>query len=128
MFEADFGPSFFSGFGPPWWFIVFFVLIAGTILVFISVAIIKGIRTWLSNNASPLLTRPAKIIGKRTETSGGQNDTRVSTYYYITFELQDGERLEFHVRGNEYGLLIEEDTGMLTFQGTRFKGFNRRSL
>lgn len=126
MFESDFGPSFSSdfGFGPPWWF----VLVAGIILLVILVTIIQGIRIWMSNNASPILTHPAKIIGKRTKTSGGGNDTSVSTSYYITFELSDGARLEFHVNGNEYGLLVEQDTGVLTYQGTRYKGFARRSM
>lgn len=124
MFANDFGPSFSSGFGPPWWFLV----IAGIIILFILGAIINGIRIWMSNNASPLLTQPAKIISKRTRTSGGGNDTSVSTYYYLTFELSNGERLEFHVKGSEYGLLVEGDTGILTYQGTRYKEFSRRPL
>ncbi|TQK74955.1 uncharacterized protein DUF2500 [Brevibacillus sp. AG162] len=124
MFTNDFGPSFSSGFGPPWWFLV----IAGIIVLFILGAIINGIRIWMSNNASPILTQPAKIIGKRTSTSGGGNDTSVSTYYYLTFELSNGERLEFHVKGSEYGLLVEGDTGILTYQGTRYKEFSRRPL
>lgn len=124
MFANDFGPSFSSGFGPPWWFL----MVAGIIVLFILVAIINGIRIWMSNNASPILTHPAKVIGKRTKTSGGGNDTMVSTYYYITFQLNDGERVEFHVRGKEYGLLVEGDTGVLTFQGTRYKEFSRRPL
>ncbi|MED1780538.1 DUF2500 domain-containing protein [Brevibacillus fortis] len=124
MFANDFGPPFSSGFGPPWWFLV----IAGIIVLFILGAIINGIRIWMSNNASPILTQPAKIISKRTSTSGGGNDTSVSTYYYLTFELSNGERLEFHVKGSEYGLLVEGDTGILTYQGTRYKEFSRRPL
>ncbi|WP_429844743.1 DUF2500 domain-containing protein [Brevibacillus sp. FIR094] len=124
MFANDFGPSFSSGFGPPWWFL----LIAGIIVLFILGAIVNGIRIWMSNNASPILTQPAKIISKRTSTSGGGNDTSVSTYYYLTFELSNGERLEFHVKGSEYGLLVEGDTGRLTYQGTRYKEFSRRPL
>ncbi|WP_409177727.1 DUF2500 domain-containing protein [Brevibacillus fortis] len=124
MFANDFGPSFSSGFGPPWWFLV----IAGIIVLVILGAIINGIRIWMSNNSSPLLSKPAKIISKRTRTSGGGNDTSVSTYYYLTFELSNGERLEFHVKGSEYGLLVEGDTGTLTYQGTRYKEFSRRPL
>ena len=35
------------------------------------------------------------------------------------------ERKEFGMSGREYGLLAEGDPGMLTFQGTRYKGFTR---
>jgi len=33
--------------------------------------------------------------------------------------------MEFSVSGSEYGMLAEEDTGKLTFQGTRFLSFER---
>ncbi len=33
--------------------------------------------------------------------------------------------MEFHVRGEEFGLLAEGDTGKVTFQGTRYLGFTR---
>ena len=39
--------------------------------------------------------------------------------------MENGERKEFHVSGKEYGLLAEGDSGKLTFQGTRYKGFER---
>lgn len=48
-----------------------------------------------------------------------------STTYYATFEVNSGDRLEFKVRDTEYGMLVENDTGMLTFQGTRYLGFER---
>jgi hypothetical protein len=115
---------FENDFGPPWWFVV----VAGIILLVIFASIMNGIRTWMSNNASPILTVPAKVIGKRTETSGGSNESHVSTYYSITFQLENGERREFHVTGHEYGLLIETDSGLLTYQGTRYHGFKRRPM
>ena len=48
-----------------------------------------------------------------------------STSYYATFEAESGDRTEFAVGGEEYGLLSKEDTGLLTFQGTRYLGFQR---
>ncbi|QQE76245.1 DUF2500 domain-containing protein [Brevibacillus composti] len=108
--------------GPPWWFLV----IAGLILTMILIAIIKGIANWMKNNASPILSVPAKVIAKRTRTSGGSGNSSVSTHYYLTFQLENGERQEFHVSGREYGLLIENDTGVLTYQGTRYKKFERK--
>ena len=43
----------------------------------------------------------------------------------VTFEFESGDRLELHVASNEYGYLVEGDMGKLTFQGTRYKNFER---
>ncbi len=114
-----FSPDYF---GPPWWFFIIPVIIIAVIVT----TIVKGLATWMSNNASPITSVPATVIGKRTRTSGGGNDSSVHTSYYITFELERGERIELQVAGNEYGLLVERDSGTLTYQGTRYKGFSRR--
>ena len=49
-----------------------------------------------------------------------------STSYYVTFELENGGRMELSVKGSEYGMLVEGDTGALSYQGTRYLGFERR--
>jgi hypothetical protein len=38
-------------------------------------------------------------------------------FFMVTFEFESGDRSEFHVSGKEYGLLSEDDTGMLSFKG-----------
>lgn len=45
--------------------------------------------------------------------------------YYVTFEVESGDRMEFSVYGKEYGMLAEGDEGKLTFQGSRYLGFER---
>jgi len=35
------------------------------------------------------------------------------------------DRIELCVSGTEYGMLVEGDTGRLTFQGTRYLSFER---
>lgn len=90
--------------------------------------VFKGIAQWSYNNAQPVLNSPAHVVTKRTRTSGGggvNTPSSVSTYYYATFDMDGGQRQEFSVSGHEYGLLAEGDRGMLTFQGTRYKGFAR---
>ena len=93
--------------------------------------IVKGVAQWGSNNNSPKLTVSAKIVAKRTKTSRGahhSNDhmhTTTSTSYYVTFQFESGDRSEFSLSGSQYGMLAENDTGMLTFQGTRYLGFER---
>ena len=77
---------------------------------------------------------PAIIKAKRTDVSRSSNNDNNSlssstyTTYYLTFEFESGDRTEFHVSGKEYGLLSENDTGILNFQGTRFLGFERNSI
>lgn len=51
--------------------------------------------------------------------------TSTSTTYYATFEVPSGDRMEFKVGSREYGMLVEGDAGKLTFQGTRYHGFQR---
>ena len=109
-------------------FTLVFVLVFGIFIV----TAIRGIGQWNKNNSSPRLTVPAVVVSKRTDVShhhhGGVNEHHhhhTSTSYYITFQVDSGDRMEFHVTGQEYGMLIEGDQGMLSFQGTRYLGFER---
>jgi hypothetical protein len=85
---------------------------------------------WDYNNRQPVFTRTATIVAKRSSTSGGGSTSRFSatTWYYCTFEMKSGEREEFLVSGKQFGLLADGDVGLLTSQGTRFKGFHRIPL
>ena len=122
-FNQGFG--MFNAFGIM--FTIVFVLVIGTFIVIA----VKGIGQWNKNNQSPRLTVPATVVAKRTNVShhrhGGVNDHHhhTSTSYYVTFQVESGDRMELHVAGTEYGLLIEGDRGNLTFQGTRYLGFDR---
>ncbi|WP_366296359.1 DUF2500 domain-containing protein [Paenibacillus sp. AN1007] len=100
---------------------IIFLIVAGGIVY----AIFSGVRTWSSNNASAVLTLHCSVVAKRTEVRGGSGDSRTRTSYYATFEFDNGERLELNVGGQMYGMLVEQDRGMLTYQGTRFKHFER---
>lgn len=111
-------------------FILVFVLVIG---MFIMIAV-KGISQWNKNNHSPRLTVPASVVAKRTNVSHhhhhdhagtGMYHTSTSTTYYVTFQVESGDRMELLVAGQEYGMLIEGDRGKLTFQGTRYLGFER---
>ena len=132
-FPGDMGLGRFfetSFFGLFW---VFFILIAGVILF----AVIRGILQWNKNNHSPRLTVDARIVSKRTDfrhhhtpvagdASGAHGFTSTGyTDYYITFQVESGDRVEFSVDGREFGLLAEGDSGRLSFQGTRYLGFDR---
>ena len=107
-------------------FTIVFVLVIGTFIV----TAVKGIAQWNKNNNSPRLTVPVTVVSKRTNVShhhhGTTNAHYTSTTYYVTFQVESGDRMELHVTGQEYGMLIEGDIGNLTFQGTRYLGFERR--
>ena len=75
--------------------IMFSLVFVLFIVVFVG-TLIKGLSQWNKNNNSPRLTVVATVVSKRT-----------------------------NVSGQEYGLLVEGDVGMLSFQGTRYLGFER---
>lgn len=119
-----FGYGFDMGFGAfGVMFTIMFVLVIGVFVVTFA----KGIGEWNKNNNSPRLMVPAVIVAKRTNVhrSGGEHH-HTSTTYYVTFEVESGDRMELQMGGDEYGLLAEGDQGLLTFQGTRYLGFERR--
>ena len=107
--------------------IMFVIVFSFLIFIFIS-----GIRGWHQNNKSPVLSVSAKVVAKRTEVSrsskmgaDGMSTNSSSTWYYATFEVESGDRIEFSMQGKVYGLMAEGDRGKLTFQGTRFLEFER---
>lgn len=126
----DFG---FSSFGTGFTiFQIMFTLVFVIVIGMFIVIAVKGISQWNKNNHSPRLTVPATIVAKRTNVSHhhhhggtGMHHTTHSTTYYVTFQVESGDRMELHVAGHEFGMLIEGDRGNLTFQGTRYLGFER---
>lgn len=117
--------GFFDLFGVMFGFM--FVLVFGIIFMMF----VKAISQWNENNNSPRLTVPVVVVAKRTNVSHHHHNTGVnnhhhhhtSTTYYVTFQVESGDRMELQMPGSEYGLLVEGDAGMLSFQGTRYLGF-----
>jgi Protein of unknown function (DUF2500) len=99
----------------------------GILLLIMIVGVSRSVIQWHRNNQQPVTSAQAKIIAKRTKVSGSMSGSvgSTSTSYYSTFELTTGERLEYGVSGREYGSLAEGDEGILTYQGTRYHGFER---
>lgn len=109
-------------------FTTVFVIVIGTFIV----TAIRGIGQWSKNNNSPRLTVPATVVTKRTNVTrhhhggaNGHHHHHTSTTYYVTFQVESGDRMELRLSGAEYGMLAEGDNGSLTFQGTRYLGFER---
>ena len=116
----------------PLFFFVILAFVIGTILL----NIVKGIKTWNYNNSQPVLTVPSEVVSRRTDVSSSMHNiagnnginhphNHTHTTYFVTFEVESGDRMEFLVNDNEFGMVVEGDTGKLTFQGTRYLGFVR---
>jgi len=110
-------------------FVPLFFIFVFALLIF---NIVKNIKEWSHNNKQPILSVAAEIVSKRSHTSNSVSNHNnhhhhhTSTDYYVTFQVESGDRMEFHVSGREYGFLAEGDIGKLTFQGTRYHKFERK--
>ena len=111
-------------------FEVMFFIMFGLVFCVILVSMICGLLQWNKNNHSPRLTVPVTVAGRRTEVhhrrSSDSHMTHTSTTYYVTFQVESGDRMELRLSGQEYGLIVDGDRGLLTFQGTRFLSFERK--
>lgn len=112
----------------PLFFGIPFVIIIGVIIY----SIVKGIKRNHKNNQSPVLTVEAVVTAKRTDVThhhnhgaNNMNYMNSTTWYYVTFQVESGSRFELPVEGTDFGMLAEGDRGKLTFQGTRYLGFQR---
>lgn len=104
--------------------LVFITVIAVFVMVFAQM-----IGTWHKNNNSPRLTVAAQVVAKRSHVSHSHGDGLGGyTSYYVTFQVESGDRMELHVEDSEYGMLAEGDYGLLSFQGTRYLGFERNRM
>ncbi len=102
--------------------------IFGFVFVALLVRIVRGSLEWALNQAQPVRSQEARVVAKRAEirgTGSTHRRGRAWTSYYCTFETPQGYRTEVQVSGPEYGLLVEGDSGVLTYQGTWFRGFQR---
>ncbi len=109
---------------------LFFLAFFATLFIIV----FKSVTTWSHNNHSPLLTVDVTVVAKRDhmDVRGGHMGSDAHMHsshsyhqYYVTFQVESGDRLELEVPGNEFGYIIEGDKGKLSFKGTRFVGFER---
>lgn len=114
-------------------FAIVWILIIGVIIA----SIVRNISIRNKNNQSPRLTVNATVVSKRTDVTHHRNPnsgdtsgahgyyTTSFTQYYVTFQVESGDRMEFSVSGAEYAMLADGDNGKLYFQGTRYLNFER---
>ncbi len=98
---------------------VFIILFIGTI-IFLN---IKEMLDFHYSNKRPVLTVSAKVVSKRTQVIHHLHQIEIhyyyptSTYYFILFELDNGESMEFETSAIEYSSICKGDYGKLTYQG-----------
>ncbi len=88
---------------------------------------LSTLNTHLENQSSPIQSELVRVVAKRTEVSGGGGDFSARTSYYLTFEFESGDRIEFGVKGQDFGMIAEGDVGVLNYQGTQFNSFTRNT-
>lgn len=112
-------------------YIVGFLIMAITVTIIIAV-IVRILKQKKRDDNSPRLSVKATVITKRmsvhTYRQADASDMMQSTNtsYFVTFQVESGDRIELMVEGGEYGMLVEGDEGILTFQGSRYLGFARQ--
>lgn len=84
---------------------------------------VQQLLQWHRNNRAPRLTLSAAVTDKRTREYHSRY--RDSLTCYVTFAAEDGTEREMEVDQFLYETLSAGDQGSLTFQGTRFLGFER---
>lgn len=99
--------------------VIFFILFFAVV--------IKNIGQWFRNENSPRLTVPAKIVDMQRKTHHHHTNGHHhhSHTYHVTFEVESGDRMELKVSRSVYDMLTVGESGKVSFQGTRYLGFER---
>ena len=105
------------------------ILTFTVVFVVVISSLVRNISQWHKNEKAPRLSVEAEVVAKRSARQRPMSNKRYSgrdyTNYYVTFQFESGDRLEMHIPWNQFGYLVEGDRGKLSFQGTRFLGFER---
>lgn len=102
-------------------FFLVFVFVIGMIIFMIA----RAMSEKKKNDMQPRLTVAATVLSKRTDIYRHRSASEGNTVYFVTFQVQSGDRIELHLSGRDFGLLQEGDRGSLTFRGREFIGFTR---
>jgi hypothetical protein len=99
-------------------------------------SILNRLENWALSD-SPIVSVPAKVVSKRSEMQVLLGCSYARNF--IAFELESGERREFQMLdskngASDYGLLIEQDIGILSYKEKNqkkrrtvlYKGFQRQ--
>lgn len=103
--------------------IFFGAFLFGIAIVFIALFGVVFYKKWAENKKNegkPIETKAVKVVTKRNIMN---NNPNVGSF--VLFEFDDGSRQELSINANTSSTIAENDTGMLTYQGTKFIKFER---
>ncbi|WP_368562390.1 DUF2500 domain-containing protein [Enterococcus faecalis] len=95
--------------------------------IFIGI-ILYQIVEFVKNESTPEIAVPATLVDKNMRSSSNIDANGIpnqSISYYLLFELENGERLEFMVGHGKYKLYVIGDSGILRYQRKRFNSLDR---
>lgn len=115
--------------------LIYFIigLSVAVLLLFIFVPLIS----WIRNRMLPVRSTEAVVVSKnmvqghqyyrsnRQANRPGGYPVTTPPSCYAAFQLDDGKRLEFHIPDDDFGIIVEGDRGILVYQGSLYRGFNR---
>lgn len=79
-----------------------------------------------THERAPVQSLAVIVVDKRTHVSGGGDDSRASTAYYVTSETEDGQRREYQVwDGEVYGKMAAGEAGVLFLRAGCALDFDR---
>ena len=117
------------------WFMLFFYGIAALIVGVILFALLRGLYIWNKNNHSPRVTEEAEVYTKRQDFSTFMNRDRnihfgsyrsIYVRYFVVFQTKNSGAVKLKVSSDDFDMLREGEKGLLSFQGTRFLGFEKK--
>lgn len=96
---------------------------------------IKEIHECNKNNNSPKLTIDAKVVAKRSKVTNIHREgnglivfNKLTSIYYVTFQIESNDKIEMLVNLKDYKIINEGDCGKLTLQGTKYISFEKENI
>lgn len=108
---------------------IFVLVILASIPIFLLAIGAYSLFRWFYNNCQPVKTEKATVVSRREESRRPTQDMILAATSQlksasVTFELQSGKQIDLSVPPNQLERMTEGHSGQLTYQGSRFKGFN----
>lgn len=99
-------------------FVVFFLALSALV-----VYLFQHFTQWQRDRMAPRLSVGADVVSKRSDRFIPTDDAPPNGDYFVTFEMEGGDRMELKLPGRDFWRIAEGDFGKLTFQGSRYIAF-----
>lgn len=106
-------------------FIIFFGIVIFSMISAMIFNLLKNLQEIKCDNKVDIKKENVIIVNKR-QSICAEEDNSTDNSYYMTFEDEEGERMEFSVSTKEHRYLVEGDIGILYYQGTEYLSFERK--